>query len=128
MRVDALDLTYPADGAWPNPQKMIDDLHAKDMKLILWQNPVIKRSGEPGSFMAAIWNYAIKNNLVVKDGAGDPYRVRSFWFHDGLLPDLTDSKVRKWWADLHRYLVTDMGGDGFKPMAANMPGVLIFNT
>lgn len=112
--LSAKDLTYPADGAWPNPQKMIDDLHAKDMKLILWQNPVIKEEGEPGSFMAAIWNYAIKNNLVVKDGAGDPYRVRSFWFHDGLLPDLTDSKVRKWWADLHRYLVTDMGVDGFK--------------
>lgn len=112
--LSAKDLTYPADGAWPNPQKMIDDLHAKDKKLILWQIPVIKGMGEPGSQLEAIWGFAIKNNLVVKDGAGDPYRIRGFWFHDGLLPDLTDSKVRKWWADLHRYLVTEMGVDGFK--------------
>jgi alpha-glucosidase (family GH31 glycosyl hydrolase) len=108
------EITYPADGAWPNPQKMINDLHAKDIKLILWQNPVIKDIGEPGSQIETIWNYAIENNLVVKDGAGDPYRVRGFWFQNGLLPDLTDSKVRKWWGDLHRYLVTEMDIDGFK--------------
>jgi alpha-glucosidase (family GH31 glycosyl hydrolase) len=108
------EITYPTDGAWPNPQKMIDDLHAKDMKIILWQNPVIKEIGKPDSQLEAIWNYAIKNHLVVKDAAGEPYRVRGFWFHDGLLPDLTDSQVRRWWADLHRYLVTDMEVDGFK--------------
>lgn len=110
----AEELAYPANGAWPNPQKMIDDLHEKNMKLILWQIPVIKDQGVPGSQVGAIWNHAIENNLVIKDGAGDPYRVRGFWFRGGLLPDLTDSTARKWWADLHRYLVTDMGIDGFK--------------
>lgn len=110
----ASDLNYPANGAWPDPQKMIDEIHAKDMKLVLWQIPVIKDQGEGGSQIEAIWNHAIKNNLVIKESAGDPYRVRGFWFHDGLLPDLTDSHVRRWWADLHRYLITDMGIDGFK--------------
>ena len=92
------ELSYPADGAWPNPQKMINDLHDKDMKLILWQIPVIPDQGKPGSQGEAIWNYALKNSLVIKNGEGKPYRVRGFWFHDGLLPDLTDSKVRKWWS------------------------------
>ena len=110
----ATEITYPSDGAWPNPQKMINDLHAQDTKLILWQIPVIKDQGEPGSQLRAIWNHAIANNLVIKDGSGDPYRVPGFWFRDGLLPDLTDSNVRKWWGDLHRYLLTDMGIDGFK--------------
>jgi alpha-glucosidase (family GH31 glycosyl hydrolase) len=110
----ASDIQYPKDGAWPNPKQMIDDLHVKNMKLVLWQNPVIKDQGEPGSQVGAMWNYAIKNNLVVKDGEGNPYRVRGFWFRDALLPDLTDAHVREWWADLHRYLVIDMGVDGFK--------------
>jgi alpha-glucosidase (family GH31 glycosyl hydrolase) len=110
----ASDIHYLEDGAWPDPQKMIDDLHAKGIKLILWQIPVINEPGEPGSQVGAMWNHAIENNLVIKDGAGNPYRVRGFWFHDALMPDLTDAKVRKWWADLHRYLVVDMGVDGFK--------------
>ena len=107
-------ISYPEDGAWPNPQKMIDGLHAKEMKLVLWQIPVIKDQGDPGSQVSAMWNYAVENNLVIKESTGDPYRVRGFWFRDALLPDLTDANVRRWWADLHRYLVTDMGIDGFK--------------
>lgn len=108
------DIHYPANGAWPDPKAMIDDLHAKNMKLLLWQNPLIKDKGEPGSQVDAIWNFAIENNLVVKDGDGNPYKVRGFWFRDALMPDLTDANVRMWWADLHRYLVTEMGVDGFK--------------
>ena len=108
------DICYPEDGAWPNPQKMIDDLHAKEIKLILWQIPVIQNQGNPGSQLDAMWKFAIDSNFVIKDGHGDPYKVRGFWFHDALLPDLTDAKVRQWWADLHKYLVADMGVDGFK--------------
>lgn len=110
----ASDIHYLEDGAWPNPQKMIDDLHTKDVKLVLWQVPVVCGQGEPGSQVGAMWNYAVENNLVIKDGTGDPYRVRGFWFRDALMPDLTDTRVRDWWADLHRYLVTEMGVDGFK--------------
>ncbi|CAB4743726.1 MAG: glycoside hydrolase family 31 [Actinobacteria bacterium] len=107
-------ITYPEDGAWPNPRQMIDELHNQDLRLILWQIPIIKEIGDPGSQAEVNWNYAIDNNLVVRDSHNDPYRVRGFWFRDGLLPDLTDSKVRKWWAEQRRYLVTELGVDGFK--------------
>ncbi len=110
----ASDITYSKDGAWPNPQKMIDDLHNRDIKVLLWQIPVIKEEGSPGSQVKAMWNYAINKNLVIKDAEGNPYRVRVPWFRDALLPDLTDENVRQWWSDLHRYLVDDMGVDGFK--------------
>lgn len=110
----AQEITYPQDGAWPNPQKMIEDLHAKEMKLVLWQIPVIAHEGKPGSQVNAMWNFAVQNDLVIKDESGDPYKVPGFWFHDALMPDLTDSRVRSWWADLHKYLVTDLGVDGFK--------------
>jgi alpha-glucosidase (family GH31 glycosyl hydrolase) len=108
------EITYPSNGAWPNPQEMINNLHAKDMKVLLWQIPVIKETGEPGSQVNAIWKYAIKNNFVVKDADGNPYLTRGFWFRHALMPDLTDSKVREWWVDLHRYLVSDLDVDGFK--------------
>lgn len=108
------DILYPKDGAWPDPKAMIDELHAKNMKLVLWQIPVIQNKGEPGSQLGAMWSHAIENNLVIKDGAGNPYRVRGFWFRGALMPDLTDAHVRHWWADLHRYLVTEMEVDGFK--------------
>lgn len=111
----SVEIEYPEDGAWPDPTKMIDDIHAMGAKVILWQNPVIKdMRGEPDAQEEAIWKYAIDNDLVVKDGEGDPYRVRGFWLQYGLLPDLTNKRVRAWWADLHKYLVTDMGVDGFK--------------
>lgn len=110
----ASDISYPADGAWPDPGKMIQDLHDKEIKLILWQIPIIKEEGEPSSQAEVNWNFAIKNNYLIKDEYSDPYRVRGFWFRGGLVPDLTDVQVRKWWAAQRRYLVTELGIDGFK--------------
>jgi alpha-glucosidase (family GH31 glycosyl hydrolase) len=110
----AKDLAYPKDGAWPHPQKMINDLHEKNIKVLLWQIPLIKEEGAPGSQVRAMWDHAIENGLVLLEADGEPYRVRVPWFHNALMPDLTDAKVRIWWADLHRYLVTEMGIDGFK--------------
>lgn len=107
-------ITYPRDGAWPDPKKMISGLHERNIKVLLWQIPVIKEEGVIGSQINAIWNYGIQNDLVVKDSAGKPYKVKSAWFHDALLPDLTDFNVRQWWAGLHDYLVTDLDVDGFK--------------
>lgn len=112
--LSASDITYPADGAWPDPAAMISKMHDDGFKLILWQIPVIKERGESGSQAEANWDYAIAHNHVVKDESGGPYRVRGFWFRDGLLPDLTDAQTRKWWTEQRRYLVTDLGVDGFK--------------
>jgi alpha-glucosidase (family GH31 glycosyl hydrolase) len=112
--LSARDISYPATGAWPDPAKMISNLHNDGYKLVLWQIPVIKERAEQGSQSQVNWDYAIENNHVVKDEAGNPYRVRGFWFRDGLLPDLTDADTRKWWTEQRRYLVEDLGVDGFK--------------
>lgn len=112
--LSASDITYPADGAWPDPAAMISKMHDDGYKLILWQIPVIKERGESQSQAEVNWDYAIAHDHLVKDENGEPYRVRGFWFRDGLLPDLTDAKTRKWWTEQRRYLVTDLGVDGFK--------------
>lgn len=110
----AAEISYPDNGAWPNPQKMIEDLHKQDIKLILWQIPVIKDAGEVGSQAETNWNYAVSQSKVILDGKDDPYKVRGFWFQNGLLPDLTDAEVREWWGEQRRYLVEELGVDGFK--------------
>ena len=110
----ASDISYPESGAWPNPKAMIDTMHSNGIRLLLWQIPVLKDSGEPGSQAESLWNYAEENDLVVRQADGRPYLVRGFWFKDGMLPDFTDPQVRKWWADHRRYLVEDLGVDGFK--------------
>lgn len=112
--LSAGDITYPLDGAWPSPGEMIKELHEQDIKLILWQIPIIKEEGVDGSQSQVNWKYAVENDLIIKDEDNLPYRVRGFWFRDGLLPDLTDEKVQSWWAEQRRYLVTELGVDGFK--------------
>lgn len=108
------DLTFPADGAWPDPKGMTERLHAQGMRLVLWQIPVLKERGEDGSQTAFDWDEAIARDMVVRDEQGLPYRNRGFWFHDALLPDFTDPTVRHWWTERRRYLVEDLGVDGFK--------------
>lgn len=114
MGLTAGEISYPSDGAWPNPKLMIDQLHEDGFKLVLWQIPIIKERGEQGSQTQINWDYALANSHVIKDEAGNPYLVKGFWFRGGLLPDLTDANTRTWWIEQRRYLVQDLGVDGFK--------------
>ena len=42
----AEDFEYRADGAWPDPKAMIEELHARGIKVILWQIPLQKTEFE----------------------------------------------------------------------------------
>ena len=120
-RLRLADLTFPADGAWPDPKGMIDSLHGQGMRLVLWQIPVLKERGPDGSQTANDWDGAIADGMVVLDEAGVPYRNRGFWFHDALLPDFTSERVRQWWTERRRYLVEELGVDGFKTDGGEHP-------
>ncbi|HLU63360.1 MAG TPA: TIM-barrel domain-containing protein, partial [Protaetiibacter sp.] len=39
---------------------------------------------------------------------------RGWWFPLGLMPDLTDERAAHWWTEKRRYLVEELGIDGFK--------------
>jgi hypothetical protein len=41
------DFTFPPEGLWPDPKGMIDRLHARDVRLVLWQIPAMKWLQEP---------------------------------------------------------------------------------
>lgn len=113
------DFTFPADGAWPDPKAMTDALHHQDVRLILWQIPLIKlhRPEAQGQVLAHA-NAAVRDDVLIKvkgaDGSLRPYRNRGWWFHRGYMPDLTDKRAAQWWTERRRYLVEEVGIDGFK--------------
>lgn len=112
------DFTFPEDGAWPNPKGMVDALHDDDVRVHLWQIPLVKLRPHPRGQAAADAAAAIRENAVIRelapDGSLRPYRNRGWWFPLALMPDLTDDRAASWWTDKRRYLVEEVGIDGFK--------------
>ena len=109
------DFTFPADGLWPDPKGMVDDLHRRGVHLVLWQIPVLKKLETPHAQQDADRAHAVEAGLVVREADGEqPYLVRPFWFHDGYVPDFTSVEADRWWRAKRQYLIDDLGVDGFK--------------
>jgi len=112
------DFTFPADGAWPDPKGMVDTLHAHDVRVHLWQIPLLKLRPHPTGQAAADARAALAEGVVIRESAPDgtlrPYRNRGWWFPLSLMPDLTDERAAAWWTEKRRYLVEEVGIDGFK--------------
>jgi alpha-glucosidase (family GH31 glycosyl hydrolase) len=112
------DFTFPPEGAWPQPREMIAELHERDIRVVLWQIPLIKTRPHPTGQARADADAAIREGYLVQevapDGALRPYRNRGWWFPLGLMPDLGDERAARWWTDKRRYLVDELGVDGFK--------------
>jgi len=112
------DFTFPMEGAWPDPKAMVDELHTRNVRLHLWQIPLIKMRPHPHNQVAADATAALRENVLIEeiapDGSLRPYRNRGWWFPLSLMPDLTDDRAAKWWTEKRRYLVEELGIDGFK--------------
>jgi alpha-glucosidase (family GH31 glycosyl hydrolase) len=112
------DFDFPAEGAWPDPKDMTDELHRRDIRLHLWQIPLIKMRPHPKGQVAEDAAAALRDDVLIRepgpDGSFRPYRNRGWWFPLGLMPDLTDSSAAEWWTEKRRYLVDEIGIDGFK--------------
>ncbi len=114
------DYIFPAEGRWPNPKAMIDELHEAGVRLVLWQNPCIKQAREDEHLDTRLnqidQEYAIAQNFVVKKADGSPHRVEGHmpWFGDSLVLDFTNPQAADWWVQKRAYLVDEMGVDGFK--------------
>lgn len=115
------DFTYPEWGRWPTPKAMVEHLHDNDLKLILWQIPIIKQSPalkhpqkrrDEEHFLAAGYG--------VTHPDGTALRLPEGWFKDSLLMDFTNSAGRDWWFAKRQYLIDDFGVDGFKTDGGEM--------
>lgn len=105
------DFTFPSDGPWPDPKRLVDDLHERGTKVLLWQIPLA--GTHPGQAACDVETMIARGYCVANDD-GSPYRNPGGWFHDALLVDFTNDEARHWWTEKRRYLVEDVGVDGFK--------------
>lgn len=112
------DFRFPVDGAWPAPKAMVEELHARDIRVHLWQIPLIKTRPHPTGLARAIADAAVRDHVLIREprahGGLRPYRNRGWWFPLALMPDLTDNRAADWWTARRRYLVDEVGIDGFK--------------
>ncbi len=108
------DFSFPEGGKWQNPKAMVDWLHNNDIKILLWQIPVVKDSEQPHAQHDTDRAYFEASGFGVRELDGTPHRVRPFWFRGGYLWDVTNAAEKAWWFKKRAYLLEDIGIDGFK--------------
>ncbi|WP_372636696.1 TIM-barrel domain-containing protein [Cohnella sp.] len=106
------DFTYGAK--WPDPEGMVDDIHAAGLKVLLWQTPAIKHTGSPYAQKDNDEAYMISQGYAVGDGFGGAYKTPDGWFGSSPILDFTNSAAVNWWMSKRAYLFDDIGIDGFK--------------
>jgi len=106
--------SFPADGPWPDPKGMVDQLHAAGIRLLLWQIPALKAAATPHAQHDRDISHAIDRGYVIAGEDGAPYRNPAFWFRDALIPDFTSPEATRWWLEKRAYLLDEIGIDGFK--------------
>jgi alpha-glucosidase (family GH31 glycosyl hydrolase) len=115
------DFDFPPDGAWPDPKGMVDELHAAGVKVLLWQIPLVPTDRGSTGQVAADLSTMEERGYAVREADGSVHRNRGWWFPGALLPDWTNPEARRWWLDKRRYLVEDLGIDGFKTDGGEHP-------
>lgn len=108
------DFDFPATGRWPDPAGMVERLHSLGVKVLLWQIPLIPTDRGEGGQAAADARTLSERGWCVGEQDGSPYRNRGWWFTGAVLPDWTNPDAVDWWLAKRRYLVEEVGVDGFK--------------
>jgi alpha-glucosidase (family GH31 glycosyl hydrolase) len=118
---DINDFTYPEWGRWPSPKAMVEHLHDNDLKLILWQIPIIKQSPSlKHAQKRRDETHFLEAGYGVTHPDGTALRLPEGWFKDSLLMDFTNPAGRDWWFAKRQYLLNDFGVDGFKTDGGEM--------
>lgn len=108
------DFTFPPEGRWPDPKGLIEELHRLGIRVLLWQIPVMKKLEAPHPQHDRDETYMTEREYCIREADGQPYRIRPFWFHGGLVLDFTNPTAVQWWLNKRAYLLEELGIDGFK--------------
>lgn len=110
------EFKFPEWGRWPDPKKMVSDIHQAGLRVLLWQAPVLKyMDGIAHTQRDQDESFMIASRYCVMNETGEPYRVPSFeWFKNSVVPDFSNEQARDWWLSKRLYLVDEIGIDGFK--------------
>lgn len=120
------DLSFPSGGEWSDPKAMVSAAHAQNIKVVLWQIPVLKQDFDTNPATAPQQHlndqsYAAAQGYLIGDGAGGQYRIPTGeWFGDSTMPDFTNAAATAWWMSKRAYLLDDVGIDGMKTDGGEM--------
>ena len=92
---------------FPDPKGMMENLHAKGFKVMLWITPFISPDGKEYKELVR------KGCLVLKKGTKDPALI-NWWNGYSACLDLTNPKATDWLRGQLKNLQTKYGIDGFK--------------
>lgn len=107
----AQDLRF--GGRWPDPKGLIEECHRHDVRVLLWQIPVLKHAGHPHPQHDADVAYALERGFVIRNADGTPYRNKGWWFTDSHVFDFSNPEACAWWFAKREHLL-ELGVDGFK--------------
>jgi alpha-glucosidase (family GH31 glycosyl hydrolase) len=105
-------VAFRGGGAWPDPKGLVDELHRRDIRVLLWQIPLARR--DAGGEAARDADLMIERGYCVHDASGEPYGNPGGWFENALLLDWTNPEAAEWWTGKRRYLLDEVRIDGFK--------------
>jgi len=109
------DFSFPNWGRWPDPKAMVDDLHAEGLKVLLWQIPIHKHLYGVAHPQRDLDEKAfLEKGYAVRNADGTPFTLPYNWFKDCHIVDFTNPQACEWWFAKRRYLVEEVGVDGFK--------------
>ncbi|MEQ8671638.1 MAG: glycoside hydrolase family 31 protein [Aggregatilineales bacterium] len=108
------DFTFPEGGKWQDPKAMVDWLHDNDIKILLWQIPVLKQAEHAHPQHDADRAHYEQAGFGVREADGSLHKVRPFWFRGGYIWDVTNEAEKAWWLGKRAYLLDEIGIDGFK--------------
>jgi 1,3-alpha-isomaltosidase len=108
---EATFAAFADDGRFPDPTAMVARLHELGLKVLLWQIPLVPTDRAPAAADAATM---IERSYCVREADGTPYRNRGWWFPGALLVDWTNPEAAQWWLGKRRFLLDEVGIDGFK--------------
>ncbi|MDR0922614.1 MAG: DUF4968 domain-containing protein [Lactobacillales bacterium] len=112
------DFTF--NGKWKDPKKMVQSVHDAGMNLILWQIPALKDE-EPYVQKDYDKEYMIQQKYGAVNKDDSLYRIpQGQWFGNGILLDFTNPAAVDWWTSQRKYLLDDIGIDGFKTDGGEM--------
>ena len=108
------DFSFPAGSRWRDPKAMVQWLHNQDIRVLLWQIPILKLAEHAHPQHDADRSYYEQAGFGVHNADGSLHTIRPFWFRGGYLWDVTNQRERDWWFSKRAYLLDEIGIDGFK--------------
>ncbi len=95
---------------YPNPQKMIDDFHNQNIKVLLWFTPVLNSVSKDAPLQKdPDYDFVIEKGFAINNG-----EESKWWKGSGIHIDFTNPEASAWF-NKRLKKISDMGIDVWKP-------------